>query len=269
MTLLRRMGCPEISFAAAVFMIGMAVSNSVAGKQPPAKLAGSDDPNSPNYQLPGGQHQAGPERDKLLASIKATLDTFKPAGSRKGDDDFFVVGTIDLQAHHAVVDFVIEEGVQRTADFIADFVLGKAEGAIRQWRVFSRAKTMKAAEALRTKAKSQSIEDQLAAFKSSSSGKKSPDDYFVVGTADLNTMTSNADVRFEILNGVKAAADFLIDFIFNQPQNHTGEWHVFYRAHTEAEATAYRQQMRNWYDSMEAQRAQIAAIYNAKTTRRC
>ena len=103
----------------------------------------------------------------------------------------------------------------------------------------------------------------------SKSGKKSLDDYFVVGTADVNSATQHADVRFEILGGVKSAADFLIDFIFNRPKDHKGEWHVFYRAPTEAKAIEYRQQMRDWYDSLQAQRAQIAAIYKAKTTARC
>ncbi|MGO9114558.1 MAG: hypothetical protein ACLP9L_35530, partial [Thermoguttaceae bacterium] len=149
------------------------------------------------------------------------------------------------------------------------FVLDKGPREVREWRVFARAKTAKAAEVLRAKAKSESIEDQLAAFKLSTRGKKSPDDYFVIGTADMNSATLNADIRFEILNGVKKAADFLIDFIFNRPKNHKGEWHVFYRAHTEAEAIEYRQQMRDWYDSLEAERARLAAIYNAKTTRRC
>ena len=91
----------------------------------------------------------------------------------------------------------------------------------------------------------------------STSGKKSPDDFFVIGTADLNTTTQHADIRFEILNGVKNAADFLIDFIFNQPKNHQGEWHVFFRGHTEAQAVEYRQKMRDWYDNLEAQRASL------------
>jgi hypothetical protein len=236
-------------------------------EKPPAKKAKGVDPNSPDYRPPADNE----DRDKLLDSIKVTLNNTatKPAHSKKSDDDFFVVGTIDLKKRHAIVDFVIKEGVQKAADFIADFVLGKERGAIREWRIFARAKTMKAAEVLRLKAKSESIEDRLIAFKRNTSGKKTPDDFFVVGTADLNPVTENADIRFEVLAGVKAAADFLINFIFNRPTDHKGEWHVFYRAGTEAQATDYRQQMRDWYDSMEAQRAEMAAIYNAKTTVRC
>ena len=145
---------------------------------------------------------------------------------------------------------------------------GKEPRMVREWRVFARTKNAKAAEAQRLKAKSQSIEDQLAAFKLSTSGKKSPDDYYVIGTADMNSVTQHADIRFEILNGVKSAADFLIDFIFNRPKDHKGEWHVFYRAHNEAQAIDYRQQMRDWYDSLGGPAAEIAAIYNAKTTAR-
>ena len=128
---------------------------------------------------------------------------------------------------------------------------------------------MKAADALRAKSKSESIEDQLAAFQTSSPGKNSPDDYFVVGTADMNPTTSHADIRFEIRGGVKNTTDFLIDFIFNRPKDHKGEWHVFYRARTETQAIEYRQQMRDEYDSLETKRSQIAEIYKAKTTARC
>jgi hypothetical protein len=272
MTLLRRLGCEEIWLAVAVFVIGTAVSNNVAGMPPPAKQARSDDPTSPDYRYRvRSEYEGGTDRDKLLASIKETLGTFmsKPSHTKKGGEDLFVVGTIDLQNRHATVDFVIKEGVQQTADFIADFVLGKAPDAIREWKVFSYARTMKVAEGLRAKAKSESVESRLAVFKRSTAGRISTDDYFVVGTADLNLATLHADIRFEILSGVKTAADFVIDFIFNRSETHKGEWHVFFRARTEAEATEYRQQLRDWYDSLAAQRAQIAAIYRAKTTARC
>ena len=275
MRLLRRLGCLEVWLAVAVFAIGAAVSSSVAGQEPdnspPAKQAGSDDPSSSNYHSSATGNQAGAERDKLLVAIKATLEAFKPkpAHTKKGDDDLFVVGTIDLVNHHAAVEFVIKQGLEPTADFIADFVLGKEADAIRQWHAFGRAKTMKVAEALRAKAKSESVEDQLVAFKLNTMGKKTPDDYFVIGTGDLNEATSHADIRFEILKGVKNSADFLIDFMFNRPKDHLGEWHVFFRAHTEAQATDFRQQLRQWYDTLAAQREQLAAIYHAKSTARC
>lgn len=275
MTWLRRLGCIQICLAGAVLVIGTVVSNSVCGQdtdnRPAKKRSSKDDPNSPDYVLPGSEHKGGPERDKLLAEINGKLDgaDLKPSHAKKADDDFFVVGTIDLQNHKANVEFEIKQGVQQTADYIADFVLGKQPGMVREWRVFGRAKNIKAAEFIRTKAKADSIEGQLAAFKMTNGGKKSPEDYFVVGTADLNKATLNANIRFEVLQGIKKTADFLIDFIFNSPKNHKGEWHVFFRGHTEAQANDYRQQMRDWYDSMEAERAQLASIYNARTTARC
>ena len=39
---------------------------------------------------------------------------------------FFILGTIDLQDHHATVEFPIKKGILEAADFIADFVQGKA-----------------------------------------------------------------------------------------------------------------------------------------------
>jgi len=193
----------------------------------------------------------------------------KPAYGKKEEGDLFVVGTIDLRDHHAIVEFAIKEGVQKTAEFIVEFLLGKTTGEIREWRAFHRAKTMKAAEVLLAKAKAESVEGKLGVFKLNTKGKKSPEDYFIVGTADLNTTTLHVDIRFEILNGIKDTADFIIDFILNRPKDHLGKWEVFYRAHTEAQAIDYRQQMRDLYDNLQSQRARIAAIYNAKTTARC
>ena len=192
-----------ILLAVAVVAIEATASEGLAGESRPAGRASSEDPNSPDYRLPRAKRTAGPERDKLIASVKQTLDTFRPAYGKKESGDYFVVGTIDLKNRHAIVDFVIEAGVQETAEFIADFVLGKTLGEIHEWRVFSRAKNAKAAEVLRGKAKAQSIEDQLLAFKLDTRGKKSTDNYFVVGTADLNSSTQHADIRFEVLCGVR------------------------------------------------------------------
>jgi hypothetical protein len=264
---MKSLGRLTIGFALPALVIGIATLNAAAD-DPPAKSE-FDNPNSPGYRIPSESPVRGPERDALAASIKEKLDAHKPHSGKKEANDFFVVGTIALQNHHAVVDFLIKQGLQPAADSVADFVLGKADGEIREYRIFGRAKNLKAAEVIRAKAKSDSIEDQLIAFKRTTPGKKTLDDYFVVGTADLNSRTLHADIRFEVLGGVKATADFLIDFIFNSAKDHKGEWHVFFRGRTEAQATDYRQQMRQWYDSQEAQRSQIAAIYKAKTTARC
>jgi hypothetical protein len=205
----------------------------------------------------------------MIASVQKDLDEQKPIGGKKADDDYFVIGTINLRNHKAIVDFLIRQGLRPAAEFIADFMLDKPAGTVRQWQAFGRARTTKNAEGLRRKAKAQSIEDRLLAFKLTTNGKKSPDDYFVAGTADLNSATEHADIRFEILEGVKKTNDFLVDFILNRPQSHKGEWHVFFRGKTESEAIAYRQKLRDWYDTMETQRTRIAQIYNAKTTARC
>ena len=111
------------------------------------------------------------ERDKLLATIKETLEALKPGYGKKADDDDFVVGRSTWKTIMRSVEFLVKQGVQQTAQIIADFVVGKGPDPVRQWRAFARAKTMKAAKALRAKAKSQSVKDQLAAFKLNTAGK--------------------------------------------------------------------------------------------------
>ena len=267
MTVPRRLRYVGIWLALTGFLLAAAAPNRVGGKETEEPRVNRDDPYSPGYGLPDHQRRGGPAGDELLTSIKSKLAALKPAHGKVADDDFFVVGTIDLENHHATVEYVIKQGLRQTAEFIADFVQGEKPGTVRHWRAFGRAPNPKAAEAIRTKAKAESIEGRLTAFPSS--GKKSPDDYFVVGTADMNSRTLHADIRFEVLNGVKVTADFLTDFIYKRTRGHEGEWHVFFRGRTEAQVTAYRQRLRDAYDSLETQRAQLASIYHAKSTARC
>ena len=93
---------------------------TVKAKTPPAKTKkriAVDDPSSPGYRPPA-ELKGGVDRDKIRDKLDAA--DIKPPHSKKADDDFFVVGTIDLQNHHATVDFVIKQGVRQTADFIAE-----------------------------------------------------------------------------------------------------------------------------------------------------
>lgn len=266
MTSLCRLSCVKaFLLVVAVAAFCTSLSDRVVAKDPAPK-PGSNDPNSSGYR---GYTSEMTDRDKQVAAAKESIENIKPLGGGKADGDLFVIGTIVLKNRKATVDYVIKEGVQQTAEFMVDFAPGKSGGGVRELRIFGRAKTQPTADGMLAKAKSQSIEEQLGAFKLSVRGLKSPDDYFVVGTADMNCATLHADIRYEVYGGVKTTADFLIDFIFNRPENHKGEWHVFYRAPTEALAVDYRQQMRNWYDTLQAQRSQIAQIYKAKTTARC
>ncbi|MGA2620588.1 MAG: hypothetical protein ABSF26_23445 [Thermoguttaceae bacterium] len=237
----------------------------------PAQRSPAGDTDRADYS----PEDAGPVHNakwlELVESAQKKLDAQKPAGSAKKEaGDFFVIGTIDLEGHKAIVDYPIQQGLRKAAEKAADFMAAKPAGAIRVWKEFGRAKNAKAAEVLQRKARSQSIEGQLEAFKpAKGSGRKTLDDFFVVGTAEVFPIAERADVRFQVVGGTQPTASFLLDFILRGTGQTTREWHVFFRAKTQDEADKYIAQLRNWYDTLETQRAQIAQIYHAKTTRRC
>ena len=122
MSLLRRVHC--VCFGL-VFLFGAMVSHASGAILAIRRQRGSQQPQVSPYHLPAQKPQTETDRIALPASVIEKLNEFKPAGAKKADDDFFVVGTIDLKDHHAVVDYLIKQGVQKTADFIVDFVLGK------------------------------------------------------------------------------------------------------------------------------------------------
>ena len=244
-------------------------SSDAAPERKSSRRKPSADPDNTEYRPEGGRSK-GAKREEMVDTVEKQFAALKPAGGgKKEETDFFVAATIDLVDHKATVDYPVVEGLRKASEQIADFVLDAPENGIRRWRAFGRAKTQKAAEGLRKNARSQSIEGQLDAFKLSRAGRKSPEDYFVVGTAELFKATQHADVRFQVLNGTSATASFLLDFILSGDSNTQRQWHVFFRAKTDEDANKYIQQLREWYDSQESQRAQIAQIYHARTTRRC
>jgi hypothetical protein len=99
--------------------------------------------------------------------------------------------------------------------------------------------------------------------------KKTPDDWFVVGTADLRLSDQHADIRFSVLHSVKTVADFLLDYVLAAPEGIKREWHLFYRFHTEQDANKDIDKMRKLYDELETQREELAKIYQAASTSRC
>ena len=81
MTLLRRLGRLNILLAAAV-SIGVAATNSVIAK--PQKRSSSDDPNSPDYQLPGQKnHGAEPRQTDRRNQGEARTPTSRATARRK------------------------------------------------------------------------------------------------------------------------------------------------------------------------------------------
>jgi hypothetical protein len=159
------------------------------------------------------------------------------------------------------------QGENATAAKLADFLLAQPKG-VREWRMIGRVKTQAAAEKLLAAARAKSIEAQLAAFPvTPKREKKSPEDAYVVGTAEITGY--HADVRFQVVLGTKPSADFLIEYTMTGEKGSKRMWHVFTRAKTEAEATRYVEQLRRDYDMLDSQRQAVAQAYNVRTTRRC
>jgi hypothetical protein len=235
-------------------------------KTKPAAKPASNDPNSSDYQSGGYQPGTGADRDKLLESVKEQLAQFKTS-NKKAEDDFFAINTIQVVEHQVTVEYPIYHGEQETAERVADFLGAPPKKAVRKWYVVGRAKTLKAAEGIVAKAKTKSIEGKLAALPLTRIGKRSPDDAFVVGTAEIKG--DHADVRFQVVQGVKDTAHFILDFIFGGGEEAKRQWHVFCRAPNESDANKFVEQLRSDYDRLEAQRQAVAAAYSVRSTRRC
>jgi hypothetical protein len=244
-------------------------------------VCGEDDFGSPSRNAPGrsgsisgsrGKQHTGAERDKLIASIEQRLGELMPLPPAKkaAETDYFVIGTAEMADGLTVVNFVnflTIAGQREAAAAIADFLLDAAHGAKRYWQPMGRVKNETAAKKLLIRA--QLIEKQVDAFPLDQRGKKSADDAFAVGTAELHLNNGHADVRFQVIQGTKRAADFVIAYILAAPDNTQRQWHVFTRSKTTEEADQYVAQLRSWYDALESQRQSIASIYHARTTRRC
>ena len=114
-----------------------------------------------------------------------------------------------------------------------------------------------------------SIERRLGRLQPMGSKLKSPDDYYVLGTADLRLEDRHADVCFQKLQGQKATADFLAGYILEAPQKTLRQWHVFARLKADDQADQFLQFVRMQYDQVRDYRENVGRIYQAKTTRRC
>jgi hypothetical protein len=238
------------------------------GDPKPAPAPSTADPNDPAYRS-GPSPAAAPDRDKLVESLKQQLAEVKPGKTiKKADNDFFAVSTVELVQHKVTVDYPIYQGEKEAAERLADFLSAPPKDAVRKWWVLGRVKAHKAAENLVTKARAQSIEGKLTAFPMTPrTAKKSADDAFVIGTAEIQG--DHADVRFQVLQGTRDAANFIMEFILSAAEGAKRQWHVFSRAKSEDEADKFVQQLRSDYDRLEAQRQAVADAYNVRTTRRC
>ncbi len=114
------------------------------------------------------------------------------------------------------------------------------------------------------------FERRLGRFKPLGKDKrKGPDDYYLTGTAVINPQTQHADVRFQVVQGQRKTAEFLVDFIAGQAEGTLHKWHVFARFKENAEAEQGLASARQQYDQMLAYRQEMQRIYQVLSTTRC
>lgn len=109
---------------------------------------------------------------------------------------------------------------------------------------------------------------QIGQLKPTDSPKKSLDDYFVLGTADVNVRTLDAGVCFEARQGQRSVAEYLVDYLLAAPEDTFRKWHVFSRHKDGSVAEQALNSVRMQYDQSLAYQAQLREIYAAKTMRR-
>jgi hypothetical protein len=275
-----KLGLQRTLFAAILvtFALGFLAAWAQGPKSSPPN---TDDPTQPGYVSGGSGNSSGApqrarrnlteaDRARLLQSIEEQLAQMACKDrSRKSPTDFFVVSMIDAQGQRASVDYRVIQGLKETAAAVADFLAGAAAGSVRDWEPLARVKSEKAGQRQIELAKAQSIEGRLERFPLSGRGKKSPDDVFVVGTAELRLSDRHADVRFQAMRGTSDVAGFLVAYILGAPEKTERQWHVFVRLKSDAEGETFLAELRRQYDAAESYRSTIALIYRAKTTRRC
>jgi hypothetical protein len=110
---------------------------------------------------------------------------------------------------------------------------------------------------------------QLGRLKPYGTYKKDANDYFVLGTAELTQASGHADVCFQIKQGQRETAEYLVDYIADAPAQTLRKWHVFYRLKDDATAQEALEFARRQYDQMQTYRDELKRKYQATTIRRC
>ena len=93
--------------------------------------------------------------------------------------------------------------------------------------------------------------------------KKSLDDFFVVGTADLNAQR-DADIRFEVRQGQRVLSEYLVDYVLTAPENTFRKWHVFSRHNNGYVAVQALEFTRIQFDASLAYQADLRRMYAAR-----
>ena len=110
---------------------------------------------------------------------------------------------------------------------------------------------------------------QLGRLKPHGTYKKDASDFFVVGTAELTQVSGHADVCFQIKQGQRETAEYLVDYTAQASPQTLRKWHVFHRLKDDATAQEALQFTRRQYDQMQTYRDDLKRQYQATTIRRC
>lgn len=94
--------------------------------------------------------------------------------------------------------------------------------------------------------------------------EKAVDDFYVLGTSDVNVRSRHAEVRFSAKQGQQDVAEFLADYILAQPNGMIRQWYVFYRVKGPDQAQQALVAVRNQYDQAQRYQIQMQKIYNAR-----
>lgn len=110
---------------------------------------------------------------------------------------------------------------------------------------------------------------QLGRLKPHGTYKKDAGDFFVVGTAELTKASGHADVCFQVKQGQRETAEYLVDYMAQAAPNTLRKWHVFHRLKDDATAQEALQFTRRQYDEAQNYRADLMRRYQATSIRRC
>jgi len=152
-----RSGCWRVAAIAALGALAVLVGPGVAEERNASEEPAFEDAGK--AETPGKITASGdPKRDKLIKAILRQLGRVSAGSGRKKDaDDSYIlaIGELNVIAKTADIQFQAVHGQQKSAEFLADYVLSASEGAIRQWQVVARVNDSSKAEELVEQARTQ------------------------------------------------------------------------------------------------------------------
>lgn len=113
------------------------------------------------------------------------------------------------------------------------------------------------------------FERKLGRMRPTGSRIKDVNDFYMLGTAELRLADRHADVCFNVMQGQKEVAEYLVGYVVDHPEQTLRSWHVFGRFKDAEKAEEALKFARAQYDQALAYRERIAGIYGAQSTRRC